>query len=315
MKISNLEKVNINNSQQWILVRGERSDAPLIIHVQAGPGLPMIPEANAIEKLLHLEKDYLVVYWDQRGCGKSFTTDLDPKTINISQLTDDVIACTHYLLKKYKKDRAILVGYSVGATISLLAAAKDSSLFQQLFLVGIDIDIPTASKYALEFAMNKARATGSKKRINEITKLGRTRIIETKRFQQRAKLLMDLGGIKIGSSYNQLLVSTIWNMLLSRAYRLKDIVNSIKGMEFSQNALLPEFDTLNLFERIKSVSVPVHFVQGKLDAIAPYQTAVKFYEFLQADEKTFTTFENSAHLPHYEEPERFAKLLKDRLAS
>src|SRR5690348_9449540 len=79
MAISELQKVNINNSTQWILVRGKSIDNPLIIHVQAGPGLPMIPEANAIEKLLHLEEDYLVAYWDQRGCGKSFDKNMDPK--------------------------------------------------------------------------------------------------------------------------------------------------------------------------------------------------------------------------------------------
>ena len=45
----------VNGSEQWILVRGKSSDAPLIIHVQAGPGFPMIPEAHAMEKNLHLE--------------------------------------------------------------------------------------------------------------------------------------------------------------------------------------------------------------------------------------------------------------------
>lgn len=315
MAIENLEKVNINNSKQWVLVRGKNLDTPLIIHVQAGPGLPMIPEANAMEKLLRLESGYLVAYWDQRGCGKSFDKNIDPKTINFSQLTDDVIACTQYLLRKYKKDKAILLGYSIGATVSLLAAAKNGSLFSQLFLVGIDIDIPYANDYALDFAMTKAKAASNRKLVRRVTELGRAPIVETKRFQQRAKLLTDLGGIKTGSSYNQLLMSTIKNMLLSKSYRLKDIRKTIEGMEFSHNALLPEMNLLNLFDRIKSVGVPVHFVQGKLDAIAPYAVAARFYEYLQADTKTFTDFENSAHLPHYEEPAKFARLLKDTVAS
>jgi pimeloyl-ACP methyl ester carboxylesterase len=310
MAIWNLEKVNINNSLQWILVRGKRLDTPLIIHVQGGPGLPMISEANAIEKLLHLENDYLVTYWDQRACGKSFNKNIDPKTINLSQLTDDVIACTQYLLRKYKKDKAILAGYSIGATASLLAAAKNSSLFRQLFLVGIDIDIPFANQYALDFAMNKAKAANNKKLIRQIAELRKKPIIETKKFQQRAKLLTNMGGIKAGSSYNKILVSTIKNMLLSKAYRLNDIPKTIKGMKFSQNALLPEFDSFNLFHEIRTVSIPVHFAQGKLDAIAPYQMATRFYKYLQAPIKTFTEFENSAHLPQYEEPDKFADLLK-----
>jgi len=311
--INSLEKVIINKSEQWLLVRGKSSDSPLVINVQAGPGLPMIPEANTMEKLMHLEDDYLVAYWDQRACGKSFNKNTDLKTMNFSQLTDDVIACTKYLLKKYNRDKAIIIGYSQGATLSLMAAAKDRSIFDRLFLVGIDIDIPTANKYALEFL--KAKSIGNKKLSKQVLDLGKEPTTNTKAFQKRAKLLTDLGGIKTGGSYNQLLISTISNMLFSKAYRLSDISKTIMGMEFSQNALLPEFNRLNLFDKIKSIGVPVHFIQGKQDGVAPYQVAVRYYESLQADRKSFTVFDNSAHLPHYDEPEKFSQLLKEMINS
>ena len=84
-------------------------------------------------------------------------------------------------------------------------------------------------------------------------------------------------------------------------------------MEFSQNALLPEFNELNLFHMIESIGIPVHFVHGKHDAISPHQTAVKYYEYLKANQKTFTSFDHSAHLPHYEEPEKFSKLLRNTI--
>ena len=127
--MNNLEKITINNSDQWVLVRGENINAPLIIHVQAGPGLPMISEANTLGKLLNLENQYVVAYWDQRGCGKSFNKNIDPETITLSQMSDDIIECTRYLLKKYNKDKAVLIGYSIGATASLMAAVKNSTLF------------------------------------------------------------------------------------------------------------------------------------------------------------------------------------------
>ncbi len=311
MAINSLEKVKINNSEQWLLVRGKSSDAPLVIHVQAGPGLPVIPEANALEKLLHLEDKYLVAYWDQRACGKSFSKEINAKTINFSQLTDDVISCTRYLLSTYKKDKAVLIGYSIGATLSLMAAARDSSMFDCIFLVGIDIDIQSANKHALEFIMAKAK--DNRKLLKQAVDLSKEPITDTRVFQKRAKLLTDLGGIKTGSTYNQLLITTILNMLSCKAYRLSDIPKTIKGMEFCQNALLPELDTLNLFDKIKSIVVPVHFIQGKLDGIAPYQTAVKYHEFLKASKKTFTGFDNSAHMPHYEEPEKFSQLIKEMI--
>jgi len=313
MAINNLESVNINDSEQWILVRGKSIDAPLIIHIQAGPGFPMIPEAHAIEKTLHLENDYLVAYWDQRACGKSFDRKADPKTINFSQLTDDVICCTKYLLAKYRKQKAIVIGYSQGATLALMAASKNKTLFDRLFLAGTDIDLPTANKYAIEFAIAKATEKNKGTLLKQAIDLYKMPINNAKLFQKRAKLLTNLGGIKAGASYNKLLISTISNMITSKSYRLSDIPRMIKGMEFCQDALLPEFNVLNLFYRIDSIEVPVHFVHGKLDAISPFETAVKYYEYLRADKKTLTAFDHSAHMPHYEEPEKFERLLRDTI--
>jgi proline iminopeptidase len=315
MKINSLEKININDSEQWLLVRGKDSSAPLILHVQAGPGLPIIPEANAMQKLLNLEDNFLVAYWDQRECGKSFNKNADPKTISFSQLTDDIIACAKYLLKKYNKDKLILIGYSIGATTSLMAAARNSNIFSQLFLVGIDIDLPTANKYALEFALTKAKERNKSKLIKQILQFGEHPILESKRFRERAKILTDLGGIKMRSSYNQLVLLSVVNMLFCKSYRFKDIPKTIKGMEFCQNAILPELDTLNLFDKIKEVvEVPVNFIQGKLDGLAPYQTAISFYGYLKAGTKTFTDFDYSAHMPQYDEPEKFAKVLNEKIA-
>lgn len=311
--MNTLEKITINNSEQWVLVRGEKSDAPLILHVQAGPGLPMISEADFLGKLLGLEKNYLVAYWDKRGCGKSYNKNTDPKTMSISQQADDIIECTKYLLKKYKKNKVILIGYSIGASAGLMAAAKDSSLFSQLFLVGIDIDVPKANLFALNFARSNAKARNNTKLLQKIEALSATPITDAKKFQRRAKILTNFGGIKRGSSYNQLLMFTIKNMLFSKANALGDIPKTIKGMEFSQNAALPEFDTFNLYKKVSTVHVPVHFFQGKLDAIAPYTIARDFYNYLGAETKTFTDFEYSAHAIQYEEPEKFVKVLNELL--
>jgi len=309
MSINCLEKININNSTQWVLLRGTNIDAPLLIHVQAGPGLPMISEANEMEKNLHLESKFLVAYWDQRGCGRSFSKNIPAETINLTQMADDIIACTKYLLKKYNKNKAVIIGYSIGATTSLMAAAKESNIFSSIFAAGIDLDIPYANHYALDFALNKAIAGNNKKLIQKINELKSQPIVETKRFQQRAEILTNLGGIKAGSSYNRLLLSTIKNILFSKYYGIGGLIKTMKGMAFCQNALIPELNIFNLFQRVTKVSVPVHFIQGNLDSIAPPVKGREYYEELKAVNKTYTVFENSAHMPQYEEPEKFSNLI------
>ena len=66
-------------------------------------------------------------------------------------------------------------------------------------------------------------------------------------------------------------------------------------MAFCQNALIPELNSFNLFHRVTKVSVPVHFIQGNLDAIAPPAKGREYYEHLQAEKKTFT-FLKSPHI-------------------
>ena len=53
-------------------------------------------------------------------------------------------------------------------------------------------------------------------------------------------------------------------------------------MAFCQNALIPELNSFNLFQKVKKVSVPVHFIQGRLDAIAPPEKGRAYYEQLEA---------------------------------
>lgn len=268
-----------------------------------------------MEDMLHLEQEYLVAYWDQRGVGRSYSKDLDPRTLTFEQLTDDLIRFTSYLLGKFNKREAVVIGYSMGATIALMAAAKESSMFSQLFLVGVDIDLQKAGEYTRNFLSGKAKQSGNRKWMERVKSLNQSPILDSKAFQKRAKLLTDLGGINTKTTYNKLLISSIKNMLRSREYRLPDILKTMKGMEFAQNALLPEFDKLNLFNKIKKVTVPVHFIQGKKDGIAPFDIAVSYFDFLDAPTKSFTPFEESAHMPQYEEPQKFAALIREKLTN
>jgi pimeloyl-ACP methyl ester carboxylesterase len=312
MNINQLEKLNINNSQQWVLVRGKNPEAPLIIQVQAGPGLPMIPEAASMNRLLHWEDDYLVAYWDQRGCGKSFDKNINPKSINILQMTDDLIAVTEQLLKKYNKTKAVVIGYSIGATVALFAAAKKSALFDNAFLVGLDIDVARANKYAIEFARNKATEKQKMGLLKQIKSLENIPIETDKLFQKRTKIITDLGGILLKINYNQLFFSTVKNMLFCKQYSFSDILKTIQGMSFCQNALLPEINRLNLFENPIEINIPLHFLQGRHDGVAPMEIAEKYFDFLSAKDKTFTVFDNSAHMPHLEEPQKFYNLINEK---
>jgi len=45
------------------------SGLPPLLIAQHGPGVPVLHEVAKFQRRLHLERDYLVAYWEQRGCG------------------------------------------------------------------------------------------------------------------------------------------------------------------------------------------------------------------------------------------------------
>ena len=68
--IATLEKVNINETEQWITIRGQDVNKPILLHLgMGGPGGGGFATRSLFEPL---EKDFVVVSWDEPGTGKSF---------------------------------------------------------------------------------------------------------------------------------------------------------------------------------------------------------------------------------------------------
>ena len=67
--------LDINGHQQWLRIRGERDSNPVILYLHGGPGGSQIPFYRHYQ--LGWEQDFTVVYWEQRGAGKSYSPRLD----------------------------------------------------------------------------------------------------------------------------------------------------------------------------------------------------------------------------------------------
>src|SRR3954471_16314551 len=79
------------------------------------------------------ERDFSTVLFDHVGAGRSDLTAYDRKKYStLSGYADDVVEIGQALGLK----DAVFVGHSVSAMIGVLAAIKDSTLFESLVLVG-----------------------------------------------------------------------------------------------------------------------------------------------------------------------------------
>jgi pimeloyl-ACP methyl ester carboxylesterase len=98
--------------------------------------------------------------------------------------------------------------------------------------------------------------------------------------------------------------------LRSRDYTLPEKVNLWRGKASSGvSALWDDMITTDLSRQLPEVPIPVYFFHGIYDYTCSYPVARAYFEELKAPIKGFYTFEQSAHSPLFEEPEKMRMIL------
>ena len=100
-----------------------------------------------------------------------------------------------------------------------------------------------------------------------------------------------------------------------RAYTLKEKRNIWKSkFTFLKKTPLTRelFDT-SITMRVKNLEIPVYFLSGRNDLTVNHELSARYLEQLEAPVKKFFLFENSAHSPLYEEPERVRQILEQEI--
>ena len=308
MDIDLREPVQLGASTQWIRIRGANARNPLLLLVQMGPGLPMINEVPAFDRALSLEDDFTVIYWDQRGCGRSLRSADAAREQNLQAMVGDTERLLALLCDRFDRP-AVVAGFSMGATIAALATARRPDLVAALVTVGMDIDGPAAEDGAYQFALATARARNNRRAVRQLEAIGPPPHLEPRQFATRARWAANFGGVRTGHTYSSMARGLLASLLRSPDYSLPDTVRAIRGITAAQAALLPELAALDLTRTLPRLDTPIVMAQGRHDQIAPPSAAERYAASLEAPHKQLVWFEHSAHMPHLEEPERFRQLL------
>jgi pimeloyl-ACP methyl ester carboxylesterase len=308
MEVDRREPVQLGESTQWIRIRAANARNPLLLLVQLGPGLPMINEARTFGRLLSLEDDFTVIYWDQRGCGRSLRSTDATRDLSVQAMVSDTERLLAMLCDRFDTP-AVVAGFSMGATIAALATARRPDLVAALVAAGMDVDGAAAEKHAYQFALATAHAGNNRKAIRQLEAIGPPPHLEPKEFATRARWAANFGGVRTGHTYNSEVRRLLFSLLRSPDYSLADAVRTIRGITAAQAALLPELAALDLTHTLTRLNTPIVMAQGRHDQVAPPSAAEHYAESLQAPHKQLVWFEQSAHMPHFEEPGRFRQLL------
>lgn len=301
-----LERVVLGNVEQWILVRGTDEENPIILFLHGGPGLPMMPFHQHFQK--DIEKNYLVVHWDQRGTGKSYSENIPVEGMTLSQIICDAYDLVLLLKQRYGKERIYLAGHSWGTIVGMNLINLYPKDFYGFISIGQVVDFSHSLTISYNFALKKAKECSCLDAINELIEIGEPPFNEDdKSLSIILKNVSRFGG----SMHNEINFQSIANSC--NEYEKNDIQNIPKGLDFSDKHLWNEVVKTQMLDNLIEFSVPIYFVCGKYDYITPTTLIEEYYNKITTKFKLLIILENSAHYPYIEEPVKFSQVIIDIL--
>lgn len=311
--MKNLEEIPINGIKQWVYITGNKPENPVLLVLHGGPGFAMLPLFH--EKLQALEADFTVVNWDQRGAGKTFSSNTPRHSMNLDQFVEDAHEVTLYLKNKFQKDRIYLLGHSSGTMIGVQLAQKYPEDYQAYIGVGQVVNFAQNEMKSYQFALQSAINQQHKTAISQLKKAGKP---------DKDGDYEDDSGYEITSKWVEYFGGSLWGKSsLDPVYDLifdnevyKGCDKKIRnGYEFSQYLFDDDaMRTFNLADAIKSLPIPVYFLMGHQDYETPVDLIRDGFDSLKIPRKKLIEFMQSAHFPFYEEPEKFVTVMREILA-
>jgi proline iminopeptidase len=307
-----MEQVPIGGLRQWIEVRGESVKNPVLLFIHGGPGSAFMPLAREFQG--PWEKYFTVVQWDQRGAGKTYSSndrETQRRTMNLAQMNADTLEMTNYLRKRFGREKIFVLGHSWGSILGLRLAHDHPELLYAYIGVGQAVNSWDNEAVLYKDSLAEARRTQNQKAIAELTRIAPYPSPNIT-FQQ-IRTMRQWSGALIGPPASDDSWMSEKAIFLAPEYSLMDDVGWFRGIMLSVNTLLPDLSKVNFAELGYDYHGPIFFMEGRHDPYTPSSVARDFFEKVNDSQKEFAWFEKSGHFPFAEEPQRFTDALVQRV--
>ncbi len=301
--VSTMERMTLGGVTQSVTIRGRNKKAPILIWLHGGPGMDatgMWRHYNAA-----LEDHFLVVYWTQRGTGRSYSSDIPVKSMNLSQFVADLDQLVGILKRRFGQEKVALAGHSWGTNIGVAYAQAHPDNVSVYVGIGQIANSAEGERRSYDFALNEARRRGNAEALADLEKVGPPPYPMEGLFIQRGWLEKFGGAWHEPRSLFQLMLTSF----KAREMTWYDGIKFQAAMDFSGNALKSEIDSFDWMNKATRFAVPVFIVAGRYDRNTDADLAHEYFDKINAPIKQFKWFEQSAHSPPFEEPQAFNEFM------
>lgn len=266
-EISELCSFSLGKYQQKVLIEGKNKDNPVVITLHGGPGKP-IPFSVGCRGLFPMfTDDFIMVYWDQLGCG------INNYLIDDSFSIDTFVSMTAELIEKIKNkfpnNQIIVLSTSWGSILSAKLLEKNP--------YAVDCVIAYGQIIKDVFICDEVKETLAKTNISA-KKLNRIKNLTSDNFQVQDLLLITNALQKYTDAYQNKLGekvpmgSILKGLLKSPDYKIQDFIATIVNGYMKNSSLWKEIVKINLEDQLRNVKVPYIMLQGDTDIVASTKT-------------------------------------------
>jgi len=291
-----------------VWVNGNIESGVFIVTNHGGPMGTSGHDFRTSLPFLELEKDYAVVYWDQRMSGMS-QGDIDPSTLSVEQIIEDLNQLTTVLNERYEPTSMFLLGHSWGGCLT--GGYLGTKEYQKHYKGWIDVsgsiqdEFETVAKK--EYIMNRIdsiqMASDDPDFWQYILDWYKETPSPVDSDWEPYTYIGSMGGYVY--DYQQYLDST-------RIPYAELIFGSPYSLAFywgqpTQPEVTSWIDHYDVIEEVKRITIPSLIVFGEDDGAVPLPVAGLTYSLLATDsvDKHLEIYSKCAHGPHNEYPMRF----------
>ena len=252
-----------------------------------------------------LEKDFIVVQWDQRGAGRTYGKHapeeltpeyLEENPLTLDLMTNDGIALSEYLLKVLNKQKLILFGTSWGSLLGVKMVTKRPSLYyayvghSQLINPAIDINF-----YDKIYKMVESR--NDKDALEVLNTIGKPPFDRAKKVGQLFRI------VKKYEKANSTPAPDSWFAASPDYDNAKDNQNRRDGDDYSfvnytgdSKLGVPAMSSgINLMKDNLEFKIPVYLIQGNEDILTPKETTEKYFNKIKSPKKKYYLLQKTGH--------------------
>jgi pimeloyl-ACP methyl ester carboxylesterase len=303
--------VDVNGIEQGMFIESENDANPVLLVIHGGPGMPDHFLTNRYPT--GLEELFTVVWWEQRGTGLSYRSDIPVETMTVDQFVADTLAMTNYLRARFGKEKIYIMGHSWGSFIGIQAAAQAPQLYDAYIGMAQMSYQLESERLAYKFMLERFKQKGDTKMVRG---LERAPVTATGGTPDGYLALRDKGMHSLGIGTTHDMKSVINGIFipswLASEYSLREKINLWRGRSFSRSfGLWDKVLWTDLSTVVPSLEIPVYFFHGRYDYTCSYDLARQYFRQLDAPLKGFYTFEDSAHSPVLEEAKKARNIFRE----